>query len=48
MNVYQITLFGLFPKTEAEVDAILTAARAYRKLHGRLPSGVKVEIKQEL
>lgn len=34
--------------TEGIKEAILTGARAYRKLHGRLPEGIQVEKRQEL
>lgn len=34
--------------TEGIAEAILTGARAYRKLNGRLPNGIKVETRQEL
>ena len=34
--------------TEGINDAILTAARAYRKLHGKLPDGVKADTGRDL
>lgn len=34
--------------TEGIKEAILTGARAYRKLHGHLPQGISVEKRQEL
>lgn len=34
--------------TEGIKEAILTGARAYRKLHGRLPEGIQLEKRQEL
>jgi adenine-specific DNA methylase len=34
--------------TEGIRDAILTAARAYRKLNGKLPDGIRAETRQEI
>lgn len=43
--VAALTQIGL---TDGIKEAIVTAARAYRKLHDRLPDGIKQEIRQEL